>query len=432
MKDLHSNTDPWKELLKDKVNQYAADSQPDWTAFSQRLNKPAPRISSSFLSRKVFYGVGIVATVLSISYFTFFYEAKSDENAITLTNDSAATTPEYISNPSSSQLKSEIETTGQLKSESLQGKENELVAKDSPVIDQDQHPILMKESHSQVKEIVALKPHDLNQAVQTNKTTNNLPFVPDARFSWTMNQPCSPMLVHCTPNELSDSVFYLWTSSEGQVSTDAKCTFTFTQSGEHWITLTVNYFRSTEKASYTQQEGLQVFPQPNSDFIVENQRHQYEFRPRVSSYSSYDWEIADLQFANTQDLEYSFVKSGTYPVILKIRSAEGCYSETRKDIKVEVLHPVFVGNAFTPDGDGVNDYFGPKSEAIGEYDYQMEIYNRYGSIIFRTNSADVLWDGSIFGSEPASEGFYHYKITTRDQSGNSQSKTGEVYLIRKK
>lgn len=432
MKDLHSNTDPWKDLLKDKVSQYSADNQPDWATFSKRLHTPASGTSSVLNSNRVVLGLSLFAAIIAITYFSFFYSEESVVDDDPKLGTTIATTIEKDNQLPSSQVEAIKDTQPEIKGEQIQSPDNEILASENKTISSELQVELPKYENSDVNDKMNLNPNDQKEAIQTNKTNSSLPFVPDARFSYTVNQACSPMVVNCLPNELNDSVFYLWTSSEGQISTESKCSFTFTKPGDHWITLTVNYFQTVEKASYTQEEGLYVYPHPSSDFIVENQRHKYEFRPRFGSYSEYNWEIADLDFNNTRDLEYSFVKSGTYPVILKIRTSEGCYSETRKDIKVEVLHPVFVGNAFTPDGDGINDYFGPKSEAIDEYDYQMEIYNRYGSIIFRTNSADVLWDGSIFGNEPASEGFYHYKITTRDQLGNSQTKTGEVYLIRKK
>jgi gliding motility-associated-like protein len=432
MEELKSSNDPWKEILKDKMANYEAISQPNWDEFSQKLAKPSGISNNPFFKQGFFYGAAVLVVAVSLSYFVF---NKDQSSSTILSNQSnEITSNEIVTNPgqvSSQEVNSEKNTLSQITDES-QISDNQVLSQNIDRISASVNQQINQTKSSTTSKTINTKPDDMQQAVQVNKKSTSLPLIPNPKFTFSVDQSCSPMIVNCQPQELSDSIFYLWTTSDGQVSTQALSSFTLTRVGEHWITLTVNYFQSAEKASYTEQEGIFVNPSPNSDFIVDNQKNHYEFRPIVGEHLSYTWKISDLTIEDVRDLEYTFGKSGTYPILLKVRSAEGCYSESKKEIQVKVLHPVFVGNAFTPDGDGINDYFGPKSEAIEEYDYTMEIYNRIGGLVFRTTSADVLWDGSIQGQEPASEGFYHYKILTRDKSGNSQTKTGEVFLIRKK
>ncbi len=88
---------------------------------------------------------------------------------------------------------------------------------------------------------------------------------------------------------------------------------------------------------------------------------------------------------------------------------------------------VFVPDAFTPNDDAVNDRFELKGSVTFE-SIQMTVFNRWGEVIFRTDSRDG-WDGTLDG-RPALPGTYAYKIVMRTQDGRQTVKTGSVLLIR--
>jgi gliding motility-associated-like protein len=90
-----------------------------------------------------------------------------------------------------------------------------------------------------------------------------------------------------------------------------------------------------------------------------------------------------------------------------------------------------IPNAFSPDGDGINDYFIPRSsetQNIGEF--KMTIYNRYGEVIFETNRIDGKgWDGRYNGKEQPL-GVYVYSIQLEFKNGHKENYTGNVTLVR--
>jgi len=87
---------------------------------------------------------------------------------------------------------------------------------------------------------------------------------------------------------------------------------------------------------------------------------------------------------------------------------------------------LYVPNAFTPNGDGNNDVFIPK--AIYMKDLQMTIFNRWGEIVFFTNSY-TGWDGTFKGA-PATIDSYAYAITATDIWGGETTKRGTVTLLK--
>lgn len=117
--------------------------------------------------------------------------------------------------------------------------------------------------------------------------------------------------------------------------------------------------------------------------------------------------------------------------IVEVISTEGCKSTDT----VQILwggHPFYLPNAFTPDGDGLNDTFG----AIPKYDYvkryHLSIFNRWGQLVFETTDINNGWDGTYQG-KPCMKGAYLYRIDYEEfgqQAMDSKLVEGTAMLIR--
>ncbi len=88
---------------------------------------------------------------------------------------------------------------------------------------------------------------------------------------------------------------------------------------------------------------------------------------------------------------------------------------------------LYIPNAFTPNGDNLNDTFGATGEGIAEYN--MQIFDRWGVLVFETHSIKVQWDGTYNGSEIGQQDTYVYKITARAENNRRVIKTGNVMLL---
>ena len=88
---------------------------------------------------------------------------------------------------------------------------------------------------------------------------------------------------------------------------------------------------------------------------------------------------------------------------------------------------LYFPNAFTPNGDGLNDTFQPKGTGVEKF--SMQVFDRWGAMIFETNSIDKCWNGTCSGSQ-CPEGMYVYTATYGTSSGNVQMAKGTVLLQR--
>ncbi|MEZ4777376.1 MAG: gliding motility-associated C-terminal domain-containing protein [Bacteroidia bacterium] len=123
------------------------------------------------------------------------------------------------------------------------------------------------------------------------------------------------------------------------------------------------------------------------------------------------------------------LEEGKYCYQVKsIESSPGCGVESWSNVACYTFIPrVYIPNAFTPNNDGHNDVFFIQGGFIR--DFQLSIFNRWGTELFTTLSIDNGWDGTYKGS-PVQEGVYVYRFSGTDFDGNRIERSGSITLLR--
>ena len=144
--------------------------------------------------------------------------------------------------------------------------------------------------------------------------------------------------------------------------------------------------------------------------------------------SSYGREQV-LWSSGEMDNEIVIDEEGTYSVTLT--NEFGCKTTDTVVVTRECINALFVPNAFTPNGDGNNDEFGPKG--VNVYDFNFYIFDRWGEQLFHSTNMDIKWDGTHLG-RPCQLDVYVWKLSYKaeDQNGyfNVKQKMGTVTLVR--
>lgn len=123
------------------------------------------------------------------------------------------------------------------------------------------------------------------------------------------------------------------------------------------------------------------------------------------------------------------VPPGTAEACYQIRYLDECGNVSALSSEVCVIIEAKLGipNAFTPNGDNINDFF---TVTDGIYNnFQMLIYNRWGALVFQTNNPTPGWNGTYEGQE-APSGSYSYRITFQNADNTSINRSGTFVLIR--
>lgn len=95
---------------------------------------------------------------------------------------------------------------------------------------------------------------------------------------------------------------------------------------------------------------------------------------------------------------------------------------------VERKADLWLPTAFTPNGDGLNDTFGPVVKSAQIIDFEFIVFDRYGGRVFVSTSPDNRWDGTHGGKQVA-EGGYLYYLKAKLQNGQTIERKGSVNVV---
>lgn len=183
-----------------------------------------------------------------------------------------------------------------------------------------------------------------------------------------------------------------------------------------------------------------VYPNPIAAFTY-NPLNTTEFDPLINFYdqsslaSTYQWTFGELtSFDNVSVLQnpiHNYAGPGLYDVNLLVTSINGCVDDVTHPIYIEPEFAIYVPNAFSPNEDGKNELFFPQGIGIDAERFQMLIFDRWGEVIFQTNSLTKGWDGKVDGKAvPVQEDVYIWKIMAYDIKNNKHNLTGHVTVVR--
>ena len=110
-----------------------------------------------------------------------------------------------------------------------------------------------------------------------------------------------------------------------------------------------------------------------------------------------------------------------------MRDALGCIGSSSVFIKLFKGPAFYIPNAFTPNGDGLNDVFRAIAPGIRQMIY-FRIYDRWGKLMFDTQSILKGWDGK-YGGTPQPTAVYVWIIKGVDITGKAIEQKGTVTLI---
>lgn len=147
------------------------------------------------------------------------------------------------------------------------------------------------------------------------------------------------------------------------------------------------------------------------------------------------WNFGDV-FSNlniiedVEDPAHDYTHSGYYTITLTATDSLGCVDSVKNRVSVEVPYFFYIPNSFTPDGDGVNEYFAPQGQGVDPENYLMQIFDRSGMLIYTTHNPYDYWDGRNKYGQKCPEGVYVYRILLRNLNVEDKEYTGTVTLIR--
>jgi len=205
----------------------------------------------------------------------------------------------------------------------------------------------------------------------------------------------------------------------------------FSSHGNFDIKLTV----TSDKSCISEiQKSAFVFEKPEADFqLTEKDDSSFgikiSFQNTSKNANDYFWNLSTGETEILESFTRNYLEDTlTLSVRLIAKNIDGCSDTSYQSLFIENPNVMYIPNAFTPNNDGLNTVFKP----IGIYntsEYDMQIYNRWGEIIFQTNNINQGWDGTFRG-KTVENGIYIYRIFYRGFNQKQYNYKGNLQLIR--
>lgn len=216
----------------------------------------------------------------------------------------------------------------------------------------------------------------------------------------------------------------VWSFGDGSTSTATDPTKRYTNPGKYGVRLVVTNTQGCVSDPFV--DSVTVYLQPVIDagisFVVPLNT-SITFNPTTNDPSLVFAWSPSADFANPNVLRPTITATKNQVYTIRATGAGNCTATDT--LSVKVLRPIKVPNAFSPNGDGINDTWG--IENLADYPGAVvEIYDRSGGVIYRTFNYGTPWDGTRNG-KPVPVGTYYYIIQPKN---TFKQISGYVVLLR--
>ncbi len=268
-----------------------------------------------------------------------------------------------------------------------------------------------------------------------------LPTPPIAAFD-SIPSGCMPWRI--TPNNTSlYATTYYWDFGDGYTSNAASPTYTYVQPGTYQITLYVTGPGGNASTSRI----VNVYPSPRAYFDVSPPKvyvndEDVRMFNLTDGGSSFIWEFGDGDTSHLRDPFHRYTTEGIYDITLHAYSENGCYDTYIKSpgVTVEPFGDLIFATVFKPNPDGPIEidelpnsgeemdmfFFPPIRETVLEY--HMQIFNRWGTLIFETYDINRPWNGYYKGTL-CQQGVYVWLVEGKYANGRPFKKAGDITLL---
>ncbi len=225
---------------------------------------------------------------------------------------------------------------------------------------------------------------------------------------------CVPLEVKIT-NQSQNAQTGTWTFSDGGSSTDVNPSHLFTKPGSYTVTLDVSnggkcFSSLTEPNIVTVSTPAVVdfISTPDTNVEVQVREATFVFTNESYGATSWFWNFGDGGSSTQSDPSHKYNMPGNYTVTLYGINGGCTDSISHQYYKVIPDKNIRIPNAFSPNGDGINDTW--EIDDLKEYpDCKVSIFNRWGQELFQSTGYGRPWDGTYSG-KPVPLATYYYII----------------------
>jgi gliding motility-associated-like protein len=252
---------------------------------------------------------------------------------------------------------------------------------------------------------------------------------------------CAPLCIqfHNTSTIASGSIAaYEWNFGSGDTANSKNPIYCFQHAGVYSIILTTTS-DSGCSSTLNMNNMITVYSVPNASFTLSPQpttmlQPTIQFTNTTTDaygVAGLTWNFGDATDSTSYspDPSHTYQDTGYYCAKLFVTNIHGCTDSATNCLVVSPDYCLYIPDAFSPNGDGINDLFAAKGHDVKSF--EMYIFDRWGTQVFHSNSINEGWNGEVNNSgNLCQEDAYVYMITVFDTKNQKHTYTGSVNLIK--
>ncbi len=243
--------------------------------------------------------------------------------------------------------------------------------------------------------------------LDTTVVNISIPTLPHADFSYSVT-PCDSTVQFT--NLSTDGINFRWDFGDDSTSFVEAPSHTYSISGTIPVKLTAISVYGCENVA---NKDIFFVSKKEAEFNagLDSCKGLYFFTDITRGAASYYWDFGDSTTSNDFSPLHHFDKDGHYLISFIVNRETVCYDSVGMDVDYEspLGEKLYIPNTFTPNGDGLNDFF-QLSAFRPCQTYEITIFNRWGQIVFESDDAtNVKWDGRYQG-DPMPQDVYVYLL----------------------
>jgi PKD repeat protein len=265
----------------------------------------------------------------------------------------------------------------------------------------------------------------------------NFDLIPSGCAPWTIT------LNNTSLNTTTPGTTYLWDFGDGGVSTSKNPSYTYTTPGDFRVRMTVTGPGGTD----FKEQIVSAFESPKAYFqITPPTVYVNDERVRMFNLSTnadnYLWEFGDGDTSKVRDPFHKYMTEGVFDITLHAYSNNGCYNSwtLSPGVTVQPAGVIRFSTVFTPNKTGPIErtdlptggteidqfFFPPIRETV--LNYKLQIFNRWGTLIFESHNINHPWNGYYKG-KLCRQGVYVWFVEGKYANGKPFKKAGDVTLL---
>ncbi len=244
---------------------------------------------------------------------------------------------------------------------------------------------------------------------------------------------CAPYNAVFNNTSLAGQSFF-WDFGDGSTSTDINPTHFYATAGTYTVKLVATDTSTCNKIDSVT-TTLNISTKPTAAYTYSPLTPQQNFPYTFTNTSSPDavrflWSFGDgesLATISRADIDHQYNTSGTFNACLAAYNSIGCADTVCKPLQNIILPRLDLPNAFTPLANSLNNVVYVRGFGIGKMKWR--IYNRFGNLVFESDSPKNGWNGTYKGVVQPMD-VYAYTLEVEFTDGTRATKKGDITLLR--